>query len=96
MVASASCKPWSSFNVREDALGGLGIGRFLVFKDAGKSRRIEARVSELRRLGDFATWRAARAVGDHDLNTFALRADPVARVGGLDAGMTVWIEALRQ
>ena len=45
----------------------------------------------MRRLGDFATWRAARAVGDHDLNTFAVRADPLDHVDGLEPGMTVWI-----
>ena len=45
-------------------------------------------VRRYRSLGDFATWRAARAVGDHDLNTFVLRADPVAVPAGVAAGMT--------
>jgi HlyD family secretion protein len=45
----------------------------------------------MRRLGDFATWRAARAVGDYDLNTFAVRADPLDHVDGLEPGMTVWL-----
>ena len=47
----------------------------------------------MRRLGDFATWRAARAVGDHDLNTFAVRADHRvdAVAGKLEPGVTVWI-----
>jgi hypothetical protein len=40
-----------------------------------KGNTIEARVTELRALGEFATWRAARAVGDHDLNSFFVRAD---------------------
>ena len=35
-----------------------------------KGDRIAARVTELRPLGEFAVWRAARAVGDHDLNSF--------------------------
>ena len=44
------------------------------------------KISEMRRLGDFATWRAARAVGDHDLNTFSVRADPVGACRGAGAG----------
>jgi hypothetical protein len=41
-----------------------------------------------------ATWRAARAVGDYDLNTFVIRADPVGSVAGLQPGMTVWLRPL--
>jgi hypothetical protein len=39
--------------------------------------------------GEFATW---RAVGDHDLNTFLVRADPVGPAAtGLQPGMSVWL-----
>ena len=48
-----------------------------------------ARVTELRPLGEFATWRAPRAVGDHDLNSFRLRLDPVEAEDKLQPGMTV-------
>ena len=57
----------------------------------GDGKQIVARVTELRPLGEFATWRAARAVADHDLNSFRLRLDPVAAVAGLEPGMTVWL-----
>ena len=33
----------------------------------------------------------ARAVGDHDLNSFRLRLDPLAATEGLQPGMTVWL-----
>ena len=56
-------------------------------------RQIDARVTELRPLGEFATWRAARAVGDHDLNSFRLRLDPKGSAEGLEPGMTVWLTA---
>jgi HlyD family secretion protein len=56
-------------------------------------RQIDARVTELRPLGEFATWRAARAVGDHDLNSFRLRLDPNGDIDGLEPGMTVWLAA---
>ncbi|MBV8964074.1 MAG: HlyD family secretion protein, partial [Hyphomicrobiales bacterium] len=57
-----------------------------------KGDRVETRVTELRPLGEFAVWRAARAVGDHDINSFLLRADPTGDVGDLEPGMTVWID----
>ncbi len=43
-------------------------------------------------LGEFATWRAARAVGDQELNTFLIRADAVSEVDGIEPGMTVWLD----
>ena len=59
---------------------------------AANGERIDAKVTELRPLGEFAVWRAARAVGDHDLNSFLLRADPDQEVRSVEPGMTVWID----
>ena len=83
-------QPWFAFTLREDALGPLTVGS-TVDLTTGSGQRIAARVTELRPLGEFATWRAARAVGDHDLNSFRLRLDPVAAVDGLQPGMSVWL-----
>lgn len=78
---------WFSFTVREDELGDIAIGRIVeVSSDAGP---VKGRVSELRPLGEFATWRAARAVGDHDLNSFRVRIDPESGAPALAPGMTV-------
>jgi HlyD family secretion protein len=93
LTLTATTEPWFSFTIREDALRGMDIGTALTLTASGNGRQIPAKVTELRRLGDFATWRAARAVGDHDLNTFAVRADPTSQVDGLEPGMTVWISA---
>lgn len=90
LTISANRQLWFEFNIREDQLAGLDIGAPLTLSQAG-GNRIGARVTEMRRLGDFATWRAARAVGDHDLNTFTVRADPVGEIAALEPGMTVWI-----
>jgi hypothetical protein len=57
-----------------------------------KSKAIEGHVTELRPLGEFATWRAARAAGDHDLNSFLVRIDPAETREDLQPGMTVWLE----
>jgi HlyD family secretion protein len=82
---------WFTFTVRENLLSGLTIGSPVRLSTA-KGDRIDAKVTELRPLGEFAVWRAARAVGDHDLNSFLLRADPDAQVSTVEPGMTVWID----
>jgi HlyD family secretion protein len=82
---------WFGFTLREDLLQGLEVGQSVPVLRAD-GQRIMALVTELRPLGEFATWRAARAVGDHDLNSFRLRLDPVGTGEGLEAGMTVWLE----
>ncbi len=82
---------WFSFTIREDRLGPVTIGSTLTLRTAAGDR-LEAKVTELRPLGEFAVWRAARAVGDHDLNNFLLRADPVGPTPKLEPGMTVWID----
>jgi multidrug resistance efflux pump len=79
---------WFAFTLREDALHGLTLGSKVALQRVGGAP-VEATVTELRPLGEFATWRAARAVGDHDLNSFGLRLDPAASDEGLAEGMTV-------
>lgn len=96
MTFEAGRERWFTFTVREDRLhndhlGAIAIGAPLRLRTA-KGETIEARVTELRPLGEFATWRAARAVGDHDLNSFLVRADPVGGAVDVEPGMTVWID----
>jgi HlyD family secretion protein len=91
MTIDAGLERWFTFTIREDRLDGIGIGKPLLLQTA-RGERIEARVTELRPLGEFAVWRAARAVGDHDINSFLVRADPPRPPDGLEPGMTVWID----
>ncbi|MBV9634049.1 MAG: efflux RND transporter periplasmic adaptor subunit [Methylobacteriaceae bacterium] len=91
MTLEVGSERWFTLTIREDRLAGIAIGSKLQFMTAS-GNRIEARVTELRPLGEFAVWRAARAVGDHDINSFLVRADPVAPVNGLEPGMTVWLD----
>ena len=77
---------WFAFTLREDALGGLTVGSEVDAQRPTTAGASPRSVTELRPLGEFATWRAARAVGDHDLNSFRLRLDPVeAKDDGLAA-----------
>jgi HlyD family secretion protein len=91
MTVDAGPERWFTFTIREDRLDGIGVGKPLFLRTT-KTDRIEARVTELRPLGEFAVWRAARAVGDHDINSFLVRADPLQAPEGLEPGMTVWID----
>jgi HlyD family secretion protein len=91
MTLEAANDRWFTFTIREDHLQGLTIGSPVRLVTA-KGDRIEAKVTELRPLGEFAVWRAARAVGDHDLNSFLLRADPEKQVQSVERGMSVWID----
>ena len=48
-------KPWFNFNIREDQLHGLGIGSQMTLIEGKDNRQLTAHISEMRRLGDFAT-----------------------------------------
>jgi multidrug resistance efflux pump len=91
VVTVAAGDRWFTFTIREDRLGGLTIGSKIGLRTA-TGDGFEVKVTELRPLGEFAVWRAARAVGDHDINSFLLRADPVGPTPKLEPGMTVWID----
>jgi HlyD family secretion protein len=82
---------WFSFTIREDRLGSIAIGAPVNLVTAA-GQRIPGRVTELLPLGEFAVWRAARAVSDHDLNSFLVRIDPTGASEGIAPGMTVWVD----
>jgi HlyD family secretion protein len=90
MTLEAAGRRWVSFNLREDQFDGLRISSPIELLPIGSSDRISARVAEIVSRGEFATWRAARVVGDHDLNTFLIRVDPIGPDSGtLEPGMSV-------
>ena len=90
LTIAATGKQWLSFNAREDMLHGLTVGDKVEVTRAGGQPR-PAIVTELVPLGEFATWQAERAVGDHDRNTLRLRLDPEGDPSGFEPGMTVWL-----
>jgi HlyD family secretion protein len=92
LMVEAAGEQWLSFNVREDHLGGLAVGKMVDVLRSGANVATRAVVTELRPLGTFATWQAERVIGDHDRNTLRLRLDPQEVPAGLEPGMTVWLE----
>jgi len=89
LVIEENDKPWLSFNVREDRLDTLSVGHMVAVSRLGTNQSFFARVTEVMPLGQFATWQAERAAGDHDLNTLRLRLDPIESNSELMPGMTV-------
>lgn len=80
---------WVTFNVREDRLARLSMGRRITARvPALGSRTVELDVYYIAPEGDFATWRATSAQGGFDLKTFEVRARPVGSVEGLRPGMS--------
>ncbi|WP_063776747.1 HlyD family secretion protein [Microvirga massiliensis] len=91
LVIEDAGKRWLSFNAREDTLHGVAVGSRIEVAQAGASAATPAVVTEIMPLGQFATWQAERAIGDHDRNTLRLRLDPCGDPSGLEPGMTVWL-----
>ena len=91
-MVEAAGRQWLSFNIREDYLNGLAVGKVADVTRSGANGTIRSVVTELRPLGIFATWQAERVIGDYDRNTLRLRFDPQGGLSGLEPGMTVWIE----
>jgi len=92
LMVEAEGRQWLSFNVREDHLNQLTMGKTVSVMRNGADRTTKAVITELRPIGTFATWQAERVIGDHDRNTLRLRLDPERALADLEPGMTVWIE----
>jgi HlyD family secretion protein len=92
VMVEAAGRQWLSFNVREDHLNDLTMGKMVGVMRNGAGGEIKSVITELRPLGVFATWQAERVIGDHDRNTLRLRLDPEGEAAGLEPGATVWIK----
>ncbi len=81
---------WVTFNIREDLLPGIGIGKELkVSVPALGQQDIVLKVNYIKALGSYATWKATKVTGEYDAKTFEVRAKPVEKVEGLRPGMSV-------
>jgi HlyD family secretion protein len=82
---------WGTFNVREDQLNGLEIGKtFSAFVPAF-NKEIQMKVYYMKDQGSFAVWKATKANGQYDLKTFEVKARPVEKMEGLRPGMSLII-----
>ncbi|MCM1292546.1 MAG: efflux RND transporter periplasmic adaptor subunit [Bacteroides sp.] len=81
---------WVTFNVREDLLNDLKLGKKIkVMIPALDKKEIETEIYYVRDMGSYATWRATKSTGEWDSRTFEVKARPTDTVPDLRPGMTV-------
>lgn len=84
---------WMTFNIKENLLSKIKMGSELtVTIPALDNQKVKVKVSYIKALGSYATWRATKTSGEFDVRTFEVRAKPVAPVKDLRPGMSVILE----
>ena len=92
MTISMMQDMWGTFNVREDQLNGMEVGKtFKAFVPAF-NKEIEMKVYYMKDQGSYAVWKATKANGQYDLKTFEVKARPVEKMDGLRPGMSLIIK----
>jgi HlyD family secretion protein len=91
MTISMMDDMWGTFNVREDQLKDLQVGKeFEAFVPAF-NKKIKMKVYHMKDQGSYAVWKATKASGQYDLKTFEVKARPVEKMEGLRPGMSLVI-----
>ena len=86
-------KRWITFNVREELLNDLTMGKKIkVMVPALNKKEIEAEIYYIRDMGSYATWHSTKASGSWDSRTFEIKARPTEDVAGLRPGMSIVYE----
>lgn len=92
MTISMMQDMWGSFNVREDQLNGMEVGKtFKAFVPAF-NKEVEMKVYYMKDQGSYAVWKATKANGQYDLKTFEVRARPTEKFDGLRPGMSLIVK----
>ena len=92
MTISLMKDVWASFNVREDQLGSMAIGKTIHTFVPAFNKEMDFKVYYIKDQGSYATWKATKANGQYDLKTFEVRAKPVEMLEGLRPGMSVVVK----
>lgn len=86
---------WFTFNIREDLLGDLKMGKvFNVKVPALNNKVVEVKVTYIKALASYATWKATKTTGQFDVKTFEVRARPTSKIADLRPGMTAIFEEI--
>ena len=83
---------WGTFNVREDQLNGLEIGKTFTAFVPAFNKDIQMKVYYMKDQGSYAVWKATKANGQYDLKTFEVKARPLEKMDGLRPGMSLIIK----
>ena len=86
---------WFTFNIREDLLDDLKMGKtFKVKVPALNNQIILVKVHYIKALASYATWKATKTTGQFDVKTFEVRARPTTKIIDLRPGMTALFEEI--
>ena len=91
MTISVMNDLWATFNVREDQLGDMTVGKTIHTFVPAFNKDLDFKVYYLKDQGSYATWKATKSSGQYDLKTFEVKARPVEKLEGLRPGMSVII-----
>ncbi len=92
MTISIMNDVWGSFNMREDQLKGIKKGDTFQAYLPAFDKEITLKVSSIKDLGSYATWKATKSNGQYDMKTFEVKARPTTKFDGLRPGMSVIIK----
>lgn len=83
---------WGTFNVREDQLNGMEVGKTFDAFVPAFNKTIKMKVYYMKDQGSYAVWKATKTNGQYDLKTFEVKARPVEKMEGLRPGMSLIIK----
>lgn len=83
------------FNVREDYLPGLTVGKEVDAYVPAFDKNIRVRISRIKNVGNFAVWKATKASDGYDLKMFEVRAVPAEGqdLSDMRSGMSVILKS---
>lgn len=79
---------WFTFYFTEDHLKGIDYGSIVKVWRPSVGDTVEARITRINNAGNFAAWKATRALNDLDLKVFDVRATPVRKLKGAHGGQS--------
>lgn len=84
---------WFSFYVTEDKLQSFDYGSIVKVYRPASGDTVDAKITRINNAGDFAAWKATRALEGLDLKVFDIRATPVRELKsphGGESAVLVW------
>ena len=80
---------WFKFSIREDMLQNIKMGSELNIRIPALGEQThKVRVTHIKVMASYATWRATKMNGDYDVKTFDVKARPIEPIADLRPGMT--------
>jgi HlyD family secretion protein len=86
---------WFIFNIREELLNEMNVGTELeVVIPALAYKKFKLKVTYMKAMASYATWRATKVSGQYDTKTFEVKAIAMEEIPNLRPGMTAIIEKM--